>query len=413
MRAAHLWLSALVALSCAKKRPPPRVSAACATLEVLHDEVTVDGAAARSDTRVGCDGTVRTGAQGRVILRTDRGLELRVAGDAEIALREGRPRVVRGRAFASAWGDQEHVVLHGDAITLRLTDAALAIERERSGGRVIVVRGEVSFRSADRQGQLAQGEALLGDGTPTPQPAPVWDDWTGGAAAPRSTPMDPPRALGVASAWTAPGEAPTPLATNLWHAEASLRGDLAVTTVEQRFFNGAEQAATVEYSVRLPEGALVANFAVARGARWLPAVPGVISNASSGGTIALYAAPDGSLRATLGVLAPGDTLGTRITFAQWLPRSGSTRRYALPVGAPQDPGMIGEFSFDMDVSNEDLAALHLPAEARLLNGHVRLQHADWRPRGALAVDLVDAEAPRGPRLDPRLHRARRPSRDAG
>jgi tetratricopeptide (TPR) repeat protein len=122
-------------------------------------------------------------------------------------------------------------------------------------------------------------------------------------------------------------------------------------------------------------------------------VPGVVSNASSGGTTALYAAPDGSLRATLGVLAPGDSLGTRITFAQWLPRVGPTRRYALPLGAPQDPGMIGEFSFDMDVSGEPLTALRLPAGARLQNGHVRLQHADWRPRGALAVDLVDDAAP--------------------
>lgn len=393
MRRPHLALAALLALACTKKRPPPRVSAACATLEVLHGDVSLDGAPARTDARVGCDGTVRTGEHGRAILRTDRGLELRVAGDAEVSLREGHPRVIRGRTFASAWGDQEHVLSQGDALTLRLTDAALAVERERGGGRVVVVRGEVSFRSADRQGQLAQGEALVGDGAPTPQPAPVWDDWTGGAAAPRAAPMEPPRALGVANAWTAPGEAPTPLATNLWRADVSLRGDLAVTTLEQRFFNGAERAAAVEFSVRLPEGALVAGFALARGARWLPAVPGVVSSASSGGTTALYAAPDGTLRATLGVLAPGDTLGTRITFAQWLPREGSTRRYALPLGAPQDPGMIGEFSFDMDVTGEPLSAVRLPQGARLQNGHVRLQHADWRPRGALAVDLVDDVAP--------------------
>ncbi len=393
MRRSHLALAALLSLACTKKRPAPRVSAACATLEVLHDDVTVDGAPARTDARVGCDGTVRTGAHGRVVLRTDRGLELRVAGNAEVSLREGRPRVVRGRTFASAWGDQEHVLSQGDALTLRLTDAALAVEREVGGGRVVVVRGEVSFRSADRQGQLAQGEALLGDGAPTPQPAPVWDDWTGGAAAPRAAPMEPPRALGVANAWTAAGEAPTPLATNLWRADVSLRGDLAVTTLEQRFFNGAERAATVEFSVRLPEGALVAGFALARGARWLPAVPGVVSNSSSGGTSALYAASDGSLRATLGVLAPGDSLGTRITFAQWLPRVGPTRRYALPLGAPQEPGMIGEFSFDMDVTGEPLTAVRLPQGARLQNGHVRLQHGDWRPRGTLAVDLIDDAAP--------------------
>jgi hypothetical protein len=226
VRRVTVAFAALLALSCAKKRPPPRVSAACATLEVLHDDVTVDGAAAHTDARVGCDGTVRTGEHGRVILRTDRGLELRVAGSSEVALREGRPRVLRGRTFASAWGDQEHVVSQGDGLTLRLTDAALAVERESGGGRVVVVRGEVSFRSADRQGQLAQGEALLGDGAPTPQPAPVWDDWTGGAAAPRGTPQDPPRAArGVA--WTATRARPRrtardePRRAGVWSAATS------------------------------------------------------------------------------------------------------------------------------------------------------------------------------------------------
>jgi hypothetical protein len=55
--------------------------------------------------------------------------------------------------------------------------------------------------------------------------------------------------------------------------------------------------------------------------------------------------------------------------------------------------MIGEFSFDMDVTGEPLAAVRLPQGARLQNGHVRLQHGDWRPRGTLAVDLIDDAAP--------------------
>lgn len=389
MRRAARLLGLMVLAACAKRKEA-RVVTTCGEVSVLHGGASADGAPLTSDARMRCEGTLETNRDGRAVLRTDDGLELRLAGDTSVALRDGRARVLRGRVFASSWGDVDRSLLVGEALTLGARDAAMEIERDDQRARVIVVRGEASYRMGGSQGQIAQGESLEGGASMSLRPAPVWDDWTGGAASPRGAAPRAPRGVGYASAHTAAGEAPTPLAMNLWRGTVSLRGDLAVTTLEQRFFNGAEGASPVEYAIRLPEGAIVSSFALESSGRWQTATPGVVAAASSAGTTALHVDGDGGLRASLGILAPGESVGARITFAQWLTRDGATRRYSLPLGDSQSPEMIGEFSFDMDLEGASASELRVPAGARVANGHVQLRRSDWRPRADLSVELVDA-----------------------
>ncbi|MEZ4390762.1 MAG: VWA domain-containing protein [Polyangiales bacterium] len=388
MRPAARLLGLLVLAACAKRKEA-RVVTTCGEVTVLHAGASADGAALTTDARLRCEATLQTDRDGRAIVRTDDGVELRLAGDTTVAMRDGRARVLRGKVFASTWGDADRALLVGEALTLGVRDAAVEIERDGARARVIVVRGEASYRLGGSQGQIAQGESLEGGAAMSLRPAPVWDDWTGGAASPRGAAPRAPRGVASANAHTAAGEAPTPLAMNLWRGAVSLRGDLAVTTLEQRFFNGAEHASPVEYSIRLPEGAIVSSFALERSGSWQRATPGVVAAASSAGTTALHVDGDGGLRASLGILAPGETVGARITFAQWLTRDGATRRYSLPLGDAQSPEIIGEFSFDMDLEGAAASEVRLPAGARLANGHVQLRRSDWRPRADLSVELVD------------------------
>lgn len=362
----------------------------CAALEVQHGGVTLADEAIARGARVPCAGVVTTDGAGRAVIRTDEGLELRVAGDTRVRFADGVATLERGRVFATGQGADARAFQVGDA-RLEIADAALELERDAGGLRAIVVRGEVAWRQGRRQGQLAQGEALEGSGELSPRAASVWDDWTGGAASPQGIARPRARGVGAAFAHVTDGEAPVALAVRAHEVQASIRGDLAVTTVEQRFFNGASTVSPVDWRLPLPEGALVARFRVGRAnLPWTESSPAVLSRvAPDGAASALYADDDGTVHAFLGLLAPGDELRVSVTWTQWLTRDGGRRTFVAGT-AESDPPLIGEYSLDVDLGRAGARAVAIPEGARLVDGHVRLRRSDYRPRGELAVELTDA-----------------------
>lgn len=397
------WAFALT-LGCSSNVKTSAGTATCATVEVLHSGVTVTNTGKdeglRRTGRVEVSGRVQTAADGRAIVRTDDGLEMRVAGDSDIVFVDGRPRVQRGRVFIAAWGDDERVFgVAGDA-TIRIRDAALEVERGQPGSpatRVIAVRGEVSYQQGSRQGQLAQGESLEGADALAVRPAGVWDDWTGGAASPQGVAHRPSLGAGAMMAHLDPGEAPTPLAINEHKVNVVIRGDVAVTTVEQRFFNGSDRAAPVEYRLRMPEGAIVSGFRYEQNSVWMSSAPGAItSSVESGGTPALVGSGSGEVYAHLGFLQPGESVRAATTYVEWLTRDGAQRAYVYPLGDLVAPQIIGEFALDVDVTYAGARRVRAPEEARLQDGHVVMRRSDWRPRGDLVVDLTD-DLPQLPR----------------
>ena len=108
------------------------------------------------------------------------------------------------------------------------------------------------------------------------------------------------------------GEAPTALAINEHKVTVRVAGDMAVTTVQQRFFNGSERAAPVEYRLRVPDGAVVAQFRVEQNEAWVTAQPGTVASRSRGGGLpGLLASPSGEVYASLGALSPGTARAPR------------------------------------------------------------------------------------------------------
>jgi len=404
-------------LSCGSKTPALSTGAAtCASVEVLHPGVRASGETLVRTGRVEVAGRLETGPDGRALVHTDTGLALRLAGDTVVTFPDGRPRVERGRVFVTGWGDQERPVEVGPTAQVQVGDAALEIERDvvgtPPGTRVIAVRGEVSFRQGSQQGQVAQGESLEGTSTLEVRPAGVWDDWTGGAASPQGMRPHGARTAGRMWAHGLPGEGPSALALNEHRVQVTMRGDLAETVVSQRFFNGSDQSAPVEYRLRVPQGALVRAFSVERNQQTLDGRPGLIAgrNTSGGGAVALVGTqtPD-ELVAGLGYLAPGENVRVQLTYTSWVTREGAHRAYVLPLGDPSDAPLVGEFSLDADVSRAGARQVRAPEGARVTDGRVLLRKSDWRPRGDLVIDLVDNAAPATPSARGYLSGARGPA----
>ncbi|MDP3278356.1 MAG: AgmX/PglI C-terminal domain-containing protein [Deltaproteobacteria bacterium] len=403
-----------------------RLDLTCASLDVLHAGVTVrDKSGAEHSplvhARIEREGSLRTTSAGRAVVRTDDGLELRVAGDSEIRVVDGIMRVVKGRVYVSSWGVDERSIRLGDSLTIRVTEASLELEREPNGAmRAIGVRGEVGWRTERTQGRLAQGQMLAGQGEPELQPAVIWEDWTGGAASPQGVATQAARGSARAVLHAGVGEPPTELATNEHKVTVRIDGDAAMTEVVQTFFNGSNQTAPVEYRLRLPEGAMVASFGIAPlpMGRFAPEVlnaipyttfgPASISGLGTGqGQIALLRNPDGSYFARLSPLVPGQSMRVRLNYVEWLHREGPRRTFTYAIGDAQSPPFVGEFLFDMHIDRGGVGAIRGPVGS-MTTGRERLRitRSDYRPRGDVVVELFDSQAPTANQATARVFRSR-------
>ncbi len=393
--------------------PPPatgrsrhRGRATCATVEVLHPGVEVVGAAgsappssapaasrsqgASAPPPRGARWCAPTTASSSASPETAKSSSQTVARASSAARSSSR----RGATASGAFG------VGADAV-IRLADAALEVERGVAGApatRVIAVRGEVSYQQGSRQGQLAQGESLEGDGALAVQPAGVWDDWTGGAASPQGVAHRGAVGAGRMVAHVESGDAPTALAINEHKVTVRVIGDMAVTTVLQRFFNGSERAAPVEYRLRVPDGAVISGFRVEQGGAW-------------GDRAAGHGGRDGARRRLPGLLASRQGRGLTRTSAcsrratARAPRSPTSsgsraraaqRAYVYPVGDPVAPQIVGEFVLDVDLARAGAHRAAARGRAARVRQHVRMRRSDWRPRGDLVVDLADATPRRRP-----------------
>lgn len=412
-----LWLTVALATSagamtsaCGARTPvgerlAARLQDTAASVEVLHAGVTIkdksgDEHAPRVMGRIERDGSVRTAAAGRAVVRTDDGLEVRIAGDTELRSRDAVLSLEKGRAFVASWGAEERTIRVGADLTLAIGDAALELERDPDGTiRVIGVRGEVGYRTARSNGRLAQGQMLSGRGEPELGAAAVWEDWTGGAASPQGVASRGAIGAGVAVAHGEGGDAPIELANNEHKVTVHVDGDAAVTEVEQTFFNGSDRSTAVEYRIRVPEGAMVRGFAYAILARnsavtWNEFGPATVSGVTSegAGRFALLRSPDGTLFARLPTIAPGSSLRVRLEYTEWLQRESGRRVYSYPLGDAQQPPFVGEFVFELRVDRGGVAAMRGPSGSLLqASERLRIVRSDYRPRGDVVVELFDAK----------------------
>jgi len=358
----------------------------------------------------------------------DSGPRVLVSAGAQLAVdAEGVLQVDGGRVYVEVAARDALTVRFGtqtEGLELRLSDAAVSLE-SAPARNVYVVRGEVTYSTlgGDRTGPLATGERYT-QGAEAPVPATLWEDWTGGLAEPGGA-REQGSGVGVLEARVPDelGLARWPLVVRRLSVHVRVEGDLAITEVEQEFFNPASEMVEGLYRISVPEQAVLQRFAVDRRGRLVDGYIKEKAQAARQYQAQVYAgstldpallewdAP-GRYRARIYPIQPGATRRIAIRYVEWLrrPAEGQPRVYRFPMGAGGDAPLVSEFEFSADLSGALAGEVRAGHGARVEDGRVVLRRSDFRPRSDLFLELVDGdETPTGHRAYRAEHHA--PPRD--
>lgn len=290
---------------------------------------------------------------------------------------------------------------------LEAEGAAFSVEGEGSNVRVVCASGEVTFRAEGEEGQFVQGESLVfEDGTPTVEATALWDDWTGGLADPAPQNEEATSYVGCLSGRTLAewGTAFSALPVRSYDARATVQGDYVETVLTQTFFNARSDELETEYTIRLPQGAVVKAFSVNRGnglerGRIVSmeqgeqyAVPWNTRDAPTGRLV--YDGPD-QLRARISPIAAGGTVRVMVKYGQWLDRRGAQRTYVLPMRSDGPAPLIGELSIRVDTTRAAAGAFRAGMGAKVDGHEVVFRASDIKPRTDFYLDLIDEKATPG------------------
>jgi len=367
----------------------------------------IRGDAEGAFTRVLEGETVELSGLARLILDTGPRL---LAEDATLEVEAAAVSVRGGRVYAE--------VHAGDALTLALGDDVLDLRDSAvsvADGTVYVVRGEVAHRSGDTRQVVTAGETLT-LATDALAATTLWEDWTGGLAQPGPG-LSRDAAIGALEGRVPDeiGAARWPLVIRRLDVRTRVVEDLAITEVEQVFFNPASETVEGIYRIRVPEGAVLQRFAVDRDGRL---VDGYVKERAQarqqyeaqvyrGSTLdpALleWVAP-GEYKARIYPIAPGAVRTIAVRYAEWLerPSAEGPRVYRFPMASGPNAPHVQELSFEADLTEAKAASVRAGHDTVIEDDFVRLRQSDVQPRADLVIELEDAE---GRPDDQRLWRA--------
>jgi tetratricopeptide (TPR) repeat protein len=405
------WLVALALAACGGE--PRDTDASIATLTPVRGAVRVGGERASPTTRLavedGGDVVVPDGGLARVAF--DSGLRLLLGSGAKLGLAsddEGFAlRLSAGRAFLDVPAGVP-ISMQLPRGSLHTNDAALSLELAPDGtGRIYVVRGEASFLAGSNRATARAGEvvALAGTG-PQVAPQALWSDWTGGLARPGPEVGEVPPGMGQLEARVPDeiGAARWPLVIRNLDVRVVVTDDLAVTEVDQEFFNPASETVEGLYRIRLPEGAVLSRFAVDRGGRLVDGYVREKETARAAYQAQVYRgstddpallewdAPE-SYRARIYPIAAGETRRIVTRYAEWLrrPAAGAPRLYRYPMGSSAPLARVPhvqELGITVDVTKAGKdVRVRAGLGATIADGVVRLRQSDVRPRADFWLEL--------------------------
>lgn len=401
----------LVALSCAACHRSEALQVTVAQVEPVRGGVSVreDRAPAVADSvlRLRPGAVVETDGSGRALvslddgdrLLLDRATRLRVVDATHVEVAAGR---VWLNAAAREARDPSGLELRVGAGSLRARGVSASVRLAAGGAEVDVLGGELAFRAGTRQGTIRAGEhGALSGSAATVSPSALFDDWTGGLADGDPTSRGGGSAEGVgAVAARRPDEqgAPRwPLAMQRLESRVRVVGDLAITEVEQTFFNPSSDTVEGIYTLRVPRGAVLQRFAVDRRGTLVDGTVRERQLAARQYRAQVYAgstldpallewdAP-GRYHARLYPIAPGQTRRLLVTYSQWLPaRADGGRSWRLPLATLG--ARIGELYVNLDLERAGAREVRAGIGAVRDDQHVVLSRTDFLPRSDFVVDL--------------------------
>ena len=238
-------------------------------------------------------------------------------------------------------------------------------------------------------------------------PKDLWDDWTGGLAWPKLSTATGIPGLGEIGARRpgSLGKARFPLVIRRLEVRTKVRGDLAVTRVEQEFFNPVSEKLEGIYKLRLPQGALLQSFGIDRNGKIAygyikekeQATTQYRSQVYRGSTddpaLLTWEAP-GLYKAQIYPIPPGSTRKVVVVYTEWLNRDGRRRiwRYPLSAGGRRRV-RIGELDIIADITHAEAKKVDASLGARIHKGVVSLNRSDYTPRADLVLTIHGKKLP--------------------
>jgi tetratricopeptide (TPR) repeat protein len=355
------------------------------------------------DQRVEDGAALRTSPQGKAGLELDAGGWLLVDQASELTVSASAVTLRAGRVWVDAFGPTGVTVTtaHGSVVGAK---AGFEVVVSAADTRVYCGSAEVTIKAGAETLRIVSGAGgIIAAGKITPELKIVWTDWTGGLA--QAGPREAVRTAGLGllegRLQSEVGQARSPLLVREHKVNARVVGPLAVTTVQQHFFNPRSDTVIGTYRVRLPAGAIIRSFATGlAGAdleeakiapRSRPGGPG-----NPGQTVLEWEAPDRYV-ATLASIARGATVVVQLEYAEWLPPQGGRRRYVYPMGGGAAP-KLGELGIEIDVSKAGAKAIKAGLDARREGDTLVVRRSDYVPEADLVVELLDAEETPRPAL---------------
>ncbi|MFK7985117.1 MAG: TonB family protein [Sandaracinaceae bacterium] len=353
--------------------------------------------------------TVRTDAEGLSRLVLDPGPHLLLDHNTAVELGgSGSVMLSEGRVFVEVDAG-ESLSLSSAGGSVRASGAAFDVRREADSTVYYVVRGEVSYThvASGTRGILGAGQRLELGEEPAITPATLWRDWTGGLARPGPGGDGGPAGVGALEA-RVPGEtgqARWPLVIRRLDVRVSIDRDLAITEVDQVFFNPASETVEGLYRIRVPEGAVLQRFAVDRADRMVDgyvreramaraAYDRQVYRGSTEDPALLEWDAPGRYRARIYPIGAGETRRIVIRYAEWLrpPAGGEARMYRYPMGGGARAPHIQELSLSVDVEASGAQRVRAGMGALVEEGAVRIRRSDFRPRADFWLELVGTDA---------------------
>jgi Ca-activated chloride channel family protein len=354
---------------------------------------------------------VVTNDTGRALLQLDHGERLLLDRNTRVKLVDSRHAALEaGRVWVQAAALQdplagEDAALEAGTLSLHLRGVRASIQRDGDGATLDVLGGEVAYESTSRRGAVHAGEhAVLHANEARTTPRPLFDDWTGAMAdeLPEAASIAGAVGLGAVAA-RRPSEAGAPrwpLVVQRLDARVSVVGDLAVTELEQTFFNPSSDTVEGLYTLSVPRGAVLQRFAVDRHGVLVDGFvrerqaaarayqEQVYQGSTHDPALLEWDAP-GRYHARLYPITPAMTRRVLVTYTQWLtPRADGGRTYRLPLASLGT--RIGELRADLDLTRAGATEVRASAGSRRDDTHVTLTRSDVIPTADFVLDLRGA-----------------------
>ncbi|MFK7985439.1 MAG: VIT domain-containing protein [Sandaracinaceae bacterium] len=376
-----------------------------ATLSLVRGDATVGDEPLVQTARAATQ-SLSVGDASLARLALDSGSRLLLDAGSEVAIEdEFTVSFTEGRLYGEA-GEGELLQLSTAHGVTRARDAAFSA-RIDDGLRLYVVRGEVTFCVESACQHVGAGNELHATSAATEvTPVRLFQDWTGGLAQPGPADARGAAGLGVLEARVPDevGLARWPLVIRRLDVRVRIEADLAVTEVEQVFFNPASETVEGTYRIRVPETAVLQRFAVDRSGRLVDgyvrekaqarqAYEAQVYRGSTLDPALLEWVAPGRYAARIYPIRPGETRRIVIRYAEWLAPGGEggPRLYRYPMAAGRNAPHIQEMSLVVDL--EGAAAQHVRAGmgAAIEEGRVALRRSDFAPHADFWLELDGGE----------------------